>query len=61
MTFRDEVYMAEIPSIVPEELRPRAGGLSLEEFLIYDEIKLSTNKDKLEELSYKEKLNELLN
>lgn len=29
MTFRDEAYMAEIPSIVPEELRPRAGGLSL--------------------------------
>lgn len=28
--------------------------------MIYDEIKITTAKDKLEELSFKEKLNELL-
>jgi hypothetical protein len=37
--FRDEAYLREIPSIVPEELRPKVGGLSLEEFLVYDEFR----------------------
>lgn len=46
--------------MVPEELRPKSGGLSLEEFLIYDEIKTVNQKDKLEELSLKEKMSELL-
>ena len=27
--FKDEVFLREIPDIVPEELRPKAGGLSL--------------------------------
>lgn len=58
--FRDEVYLSEIPAIVPEELRPKPEGLSLEEFMIYDEIKMTNQKDKLEELSFREKLNELL-
>lgn len=37
--FRDENYLREIPSIVPEELRPKIGGLSLKEFLVYDEFR----------------------
>jgi hypothetical protein len=60
IAFRDEIYLSEIPAMVPEELRPKSGGLSLEEFLIYDEIKTVNQKDKLEELSLKEKMSELL-
>jgi hypothetical protein len=37
--FRDEAFLREIPSIVPDELRPKIGGLSLEEFLVYDEFR----------------------
>ena len=34
--FRDEEYIRDIPSIVPEELRPKVGGLSYEQFFVYD-------------------------
>ena len=34
--FRDDTYLREIPSIVPEELRPRPGGLSADEYSVYN-------------------------
>lgn len=33
--FRDDIYMQDIPPIVPEELRPKPGGLTFEELSIY--------------------------
>lgn len=39
ISFKNENPQLEIPAIVPEELRPRPGGLSTEEYEVYSEFK----------------------
>ena len=56
--FRDESFLREIPDIVPEELRPKIGGLTLEEFLVYDEFRKERKEsipETFETMTYREK------